>query len=151
MTTVNESRYPLLESAIETTAGFFLRAMRRYRAAQELRNIGENEISAIARDVGISQTELKSLAKRDVGFPKLLKSLLSVLRIDEQILQEANPTLLRDMQKVCAFCQNTRQCKKELRAGAAGEHFHDYCPNAPNLYAASNYRKLPDWPIASLD
>src|SRR5690349_20798329 len=67
MTTVNESRYPLLESAIETTAGFFLRAMRRYRAAQELRNIGENEISAIARDVGISQTELKSLAKRDVG------------------------------------------------------------------------------------
>jgi hypothetical protein len=151
MTTVNEARYPLLELAIEATTGFFLRAMRRYRAAQELRNIGENEISAIARDVGISQTELRSLVRRDTGFPRLLKSLLSVLRIDERVLQEANPTLLRDMQKVCAFCQNTHQCKKELRAGTAGEHFHDYCPNSPNLYAASNYRKLPDWPTPSAD
>jgi hypothetical protein len=151
MTTANEARYPLLESVIETTAGFFLRAIQRYRAAQELRNIGENEISAIARDIGVSQAELKSLTKHDIGFPRLLRRLLSALRIDERVLQEANPTLLRDMQKVCAFCQNTRQCKKELQAGSAGEHFHDYCPNSPNLYAASNYRLLPDWPISMLN
>lgn len=147
MTTANVARSPFLDSVIETTVGFFVRAVRRYRAAQELRNLGENEISAIARDVGISQTELRFLAKRDAGFPRLLKSLLSALRIDRQILQEANPTLLRDMQKVCAFCQNKRQCIKELRAGSAGERFHDYCPNSPNLYAASNYRLLPDWPV----
>jgi hypothetical protein len=151
MTTVNEARYPLLELAIEATTGFFLRAMRRYRAAQELRNIGENEVSAIARDLGVSKTELKSLAKRDPSFPKLLKKLLSTLAIDAEALQEANSALVRDMQKVCAFCQNTRRCRKELKEGSASEHFHDYCPNSPNLYLASNYRRLPDWPIAARD
>jgi hypothetical protein len=144
MTTVNQARYPLLESILDAIVGFSTRSVQRYRVAQELRNIGDNEASLIARDLGVSQTELKSLAKRGVGFPKLLKNMLSTLRIDERVLQPADPNLLRDMQKVCAFCQNTRRCRKELREESAGEHFHEYCPNAPNLYAASNYRRLPD-------
>jgi hypothetical protein len=144
MTAVNQERYSLLASIIEATVGFATRSVRRYRATQELRNIGHNEASAIARDLGVSQMELRSLAMRDAGFPKLLKKMLSTLWIDEHVLQEANPTLLRNMQKVCTFCQNTRRCRRELREESASEHFHDYCPNAPNLYAASNYRRLPD-------
>jgi hypothetical protein len=145
MTAVNQERYSLLASIIEATMGFATRSVRRYRATQELRNIGHNEASAIARDLGVSQMELRSLATRGASFPKLLKKMLSTLWIDEHALQEANPTLLRDMQKVCTFCQNTRRCRRELREESASEHFHDYCPNAPNLYAASNYRRLPDW------
>jgi hypothetical protein len=144
MTSVNQARYSLIESMLDAIMGFATHSVQRYRAAQELRNIGDKEASVIARDLGVSQMELKSLAKRGVGFPKLLKNMLSTLRIDERILQEANPTLLRDMQKVCAFCQNTRRCRRELREESASEHFHDYCPNTPNLYAASNYRRLPD-------
>jgi hypothetical protein len=144
MTPVNRTHYPLLESAVQATADFFGRLMRRYRAMQELRNIGENQAAMIARDLGVSQTELRSLATRDPEFPKLLKKMLWTLWIDERVLQEANPTLLRDMQKVCAFCQNTRRCRRELDAESASEHFHDYCPNAPNLYSAANYRRLPD-------
>ena len=144
MTAINQAPYPLIESGIDATIDFFARAVRRYQAAQELRNIGEIEISSIARDLGISQTELKSLVTHDAGFPKLLKRMFSALWIDGRVVQEANPILLLDMQKVCALCQNTRRCRKELEAGSAGDHFHDYCPNSPNLYAVSKYRRLPD-------
>jgi hypothetical protein len=144
MTAVNQAPYPLLGSTIDAIFGFFVRLVRRYKATQELRNIGENEVSSIARDLGVSQMELRSLVAHDVGFPKLLKRMLSALWIDGRIMQEANPILLRDMQKVCTFCQNTRRCRKELETGSAGENFHDYCPNSPNLYAASKYRLLPD-------
>jgi hypothetical protein len=149
MTAVNQERFSLLASIIEATVGYAIRSVRRYRATQELRNIGHNEASAIARDLGLSQMELRFLATRDTGFPNLLEKMLSTLWIDENALQEANPTLLRDMQKVCAFCQNTRRCRKELSEESANEHFHDYCPNAPNLYATSNYRRLPDRPAYS--
>jgi hypothetical protein len=144
MTAINQARYPFLNSAIEATVDFFVRSVRRYRAAQELRNIGENEVSVIARELGVSRTELKALVARDAGFPPLLGSMLSALQIDGKVLQEANPILLRDMQKVCAFCQNTRRCREELQMGSAEEHFHDYCPNSPNLYAASIFRSLPE-------
>jgi hypothetical protein len=144
MTAINRARYPLLKSAIEAVVDFFVRSARRYKATQELRNIGENEVSVIARDLGVSQTELKALVKRDAGFPPLLKNLLSALQINGLALQETNPILLRDMQKVCAFCQNTRRCREELQAGSAEEHFHDYCPNSPNLYEASIFRSLPE-------
>jgi hypothetical protein len=144
MTAINQAPYPLLGSAIDATLSFFAGLMRRHKAAQELRNIGENEVSSIARDLGVSQTELRSLVTHDSGFPSLLKRMLSALQIDGGIVQEADPILLRDMQKVCAFCQNTRRCRKELEAGSADEHLHDYCPNSLNLYAASKYRRLPD-------
>jgi hypothetical protein len=144
MTATNHATYPFFASAIDPTLGFFARLVRRYKAAQELRNIGEVEASSIARDLGISQTELRSLVTHDGGFPELLRRMLSALWIDGSVVQEADPILLRDMQKVCAFCQNTRRCRRELEAGGADEHFHDYCPNSPNLYAVSKYRRLPD-------
>lgn len=128
--------YSLLESAVRAIADSFTRSVRRYRAAQELRNIGANEVSAIARDLGITRSELRSLAKHGSGFPEKLKKMLLVLGIDGLVLQETDPILLRDMQKVCAFCRNTRRCGRELRAGSAAECFPDYCPNSANFDAA---------------
>jgi hypothetical protein len=135
MIAAKHSHYPLLGSLIEAIADFLTRSIHRYKAAQELRNIGPGEVSAIARDLGISQTELKLVARRDAGFPTRLKSMLSLLKIDGRALQETNPILMRDMQKVCAFCQNTHRCSRELRAGSAAAHFPDYCQNSANFDA----------------
>jgi hypothetical protein len=38
--------------------------------------------------------------------------------------------VLRDAERVCSQCGNTRRCKRELDAGTAAAHGDAYCPNA---------------------
>lgn len=135
MTAIKQAHYPVLESAIDAIAGVLIRSVHRYRAERELRNIGANEASAIARDLGVAPGELRSLAKQGSGFPERLKKMFALLRVDGCAFQQTNPILLRDMQKVCTFCRNKRRCGRELRAGSAAEHFPDYCPNSANFDA----------------
>lgn len=137
MMSVKQPNYPLLESALEATVGFLARSFRRYRAMQELRNIGANEVSAIARDLGVTPTELSSLTALGAGFPTRLQNMLSLLKIDERKICGSNSALVRDMQKVCTFCQNKRQCSHELRTGRARAHYHAYCPNSTNFDAVT--------------
>jgi len=39
-------------------------------------------------------------------------------------------TLMRDVERVCSRCRSTGRCRRELDAGTAAAHAHEYCPNA---------------------
>ena len=37
------------------------------------------------------------------------------------------------MERVCALCQNKRECDRDLAAGTSAEHYRGYCLNAPTI------------------
>jgi hypothetical protein len=59
-----------------------------------------------------------------------LAEMLKALGIDEVALWRAQPALLRDMQRVCSFCAQKRQCQQEVTAGTAATNYVEYCGNA---------------------
>ncbi len=65
--------------------------------------------------------------------PKLLES----LGLDEAALSRTQPTLQRDMVRVCAACQQKARCDVDLDAGTSAQHYAEYCANAPTIDALS--------------
>ena len=45
-------------------------------------------------------------------------------------LRDSFLALLRDIERVCTRCRDARRCWRELEAGTAAEHCHEFCPNA---------------------
>jgi Family of unknown function (DUF6455) len=64
-----------------------------------------------------------------------LPKLLTALGIDEKALSRTQPLVLRDMIRVCASCQQKRQCDRDLDAGTAAQHYEEYCLNASTIDA----------------
>jgi hypothetical protein len=50
--------------------------------------------------------------------------------LDPDRMRDAYVTLLRDVERVCTQCKTTGRCRRELDAGTAAAHCHDFCPNA---------------------
>lgn len=135
MATAQQTPYPVLQLAIDAIVSFFTRSFQKLRAAQELRDLPATEVSAIARDLCLTQDQLESLMSAEVGFPKPLKGMLALLKIDDRMLQQADAGLVRDMQTVCALCSSKRRCARAMRNGKALANFREYCPNSGNLDA----------------
>lgn len=111
----------------------------RRAAARECRQIavcGRGEIERLARDIGISSAdELLQLVGKGPGGADLLFELAATLAIPLAELRHDQPGLVRDLELSCSRCADKHRCAKELREGAAGAHFVEYCPNAPTLAA----------------
>jgi len=37
------------------------------------------------------------------------------------------------MERVCAYCQQKRQCDHDIAAGTSGQHYEEYCDNAATI------------------
>jgi len=69
-----------------------------------------------------------------------LPKMLSALSMDARALEDADPAVMRDLQRTCVFCNHKNLCQRELAAGTAARHFRQFClrqfcPNAQTLDA----------------
>lgn len=126
------AHYPVLEWVFDKV-GDALAQHRRRVALREMEALG-CEMSVIAKDLGLTNGQLRSLALQEPGTPKKLKEMLRALDIDRKFAS-ADSALSRDMQSLCSICSSKRRCGRELRAGTAAQTFHEFCPNATNLAA----------------
>lgn len=75
----------------------------------------------------------------DRGSPdqaKLLQRRMIALRLDVGAWARFEPTLLGNMQSVCATCESRKRCADDLREHAddpTSPVWRDYCPNAVRL------------------
>jgi hypothetical protein len=60
---------------------------------------------------------------------------MAALGIDPQVLAQREPAAFRDLERVCALCDNKKRCAQELTEGDAAATFETYCPNALTLKA----------------
>ena len=103
---------------------------------EELRRLGDQEIGRIARDTGFSVDELYQLNRlgpRDAG---LLPHRLKLQGLDPREIGNRRPSLMRDMERVCSFCQRHGTCARELaRPFPQSDRWKTYCPNAATIEA----------------
>jgi transcriptional regulator with XRE-family HTH domain len=119
--------------SIEALIGTFSDWLRHRRELNEMRQFERADFDRIAYDLRVSPDELEQLVRNGPHAADELPKLLSALGIDEATLANTQPFLLRDMERVCAMCEQKRQCDRDLANGASAEHYKDYCANAPTI------------------
>ncbi len=101
----------------------------------ELANCTPEEVALMARDIGLSAAELTSAAAKGPRAADELPKLLRALGVDPQKLASDDPSIMRDLQRICISCSHKSECRHDLAAGTAAGHYRDYCPNAVSLEA----------------
>jgi hypothetical protein len=132
-------------SPVESIFGAIANWVTKYRQAaglrRELAKCGPEEVAAIARDIGLSTDELELIASKGPNAADELPKLLRALGVDPQKLLSDRNRTLRDLQRICITCGHKAQCKHELAAGTAANHYRDYCPNAISIDELFNLRQ----------
>ena len=117
---------------------------RRYLAGRNVfGGCDAEEVRRVAKDLGLSATELRGLARKDPGAADNLLKMLSALDVDADKLAKSDPAVMRDLQRLCMTCGHKRECQRELARGEAAEHFREFCPNAFTLDALLKRESLP--------
>ena len=89
-----------------------------------------HEVANIAKDLGITAGELQEIVRKGPDAAQLLNKMLVALKIDPKRLEELDPEVTRDLQRLCVSCNTRTRCRHELAAGTAAENYHQFCPNA---------------------
>ena len=128
MTRAHSESYPLVTKVIDLF-GEWLKQRRQLKELMQL-EAGPGELERIARELGVTSADLRMLVRQGSLGAGELPKMLEALGIDEAAIRRAQPTLLRDMERVCAFCNHKRQCDQELAVGTASSNYVEYCGNA---------------------
>jgi hypothetical protein len=121
-------------SILARTAAWWREWSRRRSAADELETCGA-DVEFIARDVGLSPTELRVIAAKRPDATNLLHERLAVLGVDLDRLSRSSPEVLRDLERVCTVCDSKRRCVHDLTNAPEHPRWRDYCHNVPTLDA----------------
>jgi hypothetical protein len=131
-----EQQYPSIGPLIVAIADWY----RKWRAGShvsDLENCTSADIERMARDVGLTVSELRAL-ERTAGEPLLLPRMLAALRLDAAEIARSEPAAFRDLQRVCSLCDSKRRCLSDLDEGDAASTYESYCPNALTLKALTS-------------
>ena len=107
----------------------------------------EAEVERIARDLGVSVPELRSIARQGPESADLLLRRMSELNLDPAEVARTEPATLHDLQRVCTLCQDHKRCSKDLAGDPSGAQWQEYCPNVTTLKAldAMPWTARRDW------
>ncbi len=121
--------YPAVEKLIDTFAAW----LKHRRELNEMRQMDRTDFDHIANDLRVSSTDLDEMVRLGPHAADELPQMLKALGIDEAALARTQPLVLRDMERVCAYCKDKAHCHRDLAAGTAPEHYKEYCLNAPTI------------------
>lgn len=106
---------------------------RKHACPFELEQCGKEEVEHIARDLGITASELRALAAEGPDAADALYRRMSMLRLDPVELGCTQPAVLGELQKLCTLCKSHKRCAADLIECPADSIWLDYCPNALTL------------------
>jgi hypothetical protein len=120
---------------------------RRSSALSQLKCCGQDEVERLARDIGVSASELRSLASLGPDSADLLLRRMAALDLDRNEVSQTEPRTFQDLQRVCTMCNHHRRCRRDLTRDSADPAWQDYCPNAATLMAlnALPWRARSEW------
>jgi hypothetical protein len=113
----------------------------------DLKCCGEDEVERMAKDIGVSASELRRLATLGPDSADLLLRRMAALDLDRKEVSQTEPRTFQDLQRVCTMCNSHRRCKRDLARDSADPAWQDYCPNAATLMAlnARPWRARAEW------
>ena len=92
-----------------------------------------NEIARMAREVGLSPSELLRMSKLKPDAAKLLLDRMDALHLDPGTLAKNDPSTMRDLQRLCSDCASKKQCERDLVRHRDDPTWRQYCPNVGTL------------------
>ena len=92
-----------------------------------------DDMARMARDVGLTASDLRALANHCSDAANLLQRRLAACGVSAKELAHTAPAELRDMERLCTMCGSKRRCAHDLAADPADPVWLQYCPNAPSL------------------
>jgi len=95
----------------------------------------EGEVERIAKDVGMSASEIRRLASFGPESADLLLRRMAVLDLDRKEVAQVEPRTFRDLQRICTLCESHRQCARDLSRDSSDPAWEGYCPNVAALRA----------------
>jgi hypothetical protein len=102
---------------------------------QRLDACDKNEIARIARDVGLSSSDLREMAALGPDAAQQLLDRMAVLHLDADALAKSEPSTMRDLQRLCSSCVSKKRCQRDLLLTPDDPMWRHYCPNAGTLDA----------------
>jgi hypothetical protein len=111
------------------------RMLRRRRSLAELAACPPSELERIARDVGVSVSDLRIMATAHPGPGELLLQRLALLGLDPAYVKSALTATYRDLERTCAMCPAWRRCARDLAKGDVQAGMDRYCLCSPTIDA----------------
>lgn len=102
-------------------------------SSSELKYCGEEGVERIAKDAGVSVSELRRLASEGPQSAELLLGRMAALDLDRNEVARIESQVFRDLQRVCTMCESHGRCARELMRDSADPAWKNYCPNAETL------------------
>jgi hypothetical protein len=99
---------------------------------RELQQCGDN-LEHIARDVGLSSSDLYAMAAKPPDVADQHKQRLAALDIDRAALLRRHPRVARDLERVCSLCGQKRRCEHDVASHPNDPVWRTYCPNTQTL------------------
>jgi hypothetical protein len=118
---------------------------RHYAATRELDACGDSEVAHLAHDLGVSASELRTLAGRWPDSADLLRRRMDALGVDATQVGRLEPEVMRDLQRVCGQCADEKRCEHDLRRDAGDASWRTYCPNVETLDAVRSQERDRRW------
>jgi Family of unknown function (DUF6455) len=109
----------------------------------DLTTFSREELRHMAEDLSLAPSDLLAMSTGGRDNTVLMESMIRARGLDPDRMRYAFVTLLRDVERVCTQCKTTGRCRRELDAGTAATHCHDYCPNAGTFDDLVEYGGVP--------
>jgi hypothetical protein len=126
-------QFPLVEAALKAIADWVTSYRKAIGFNNEFGMCGPDEVMRMAKDIGVTPSQLQYLVRKGPDSANLLKRMLVALHVDPKIIADMDPLVMREMQWLCIACNNKKRCEHELAKGTATKHFHEFCPNAMSI------------------
>ena len=94
-----------------------------------------HELARMARETGMTVSELRQLSKLGSDAAKLLFQRMSALHLDRNSTAKTYPAAMRDLQRLCSQCISKKRCQRDLAYDRYNPAWRQYCPNAGTLEA----------------
>lgn len=130
------------QALLDTLGNWWRNLMHSRATAAEIDQLDTPELSRIAQDVGLNPPQLRTLAGKWPDAADLLSQRLAALQIDEGIVKQSEPGVMRDMQRVCSTCSEKPHCSHDIDRDPSDSEWRDYCPNLETLDALEAERNL---------
>jgi hypothetical protein len=114
-------------SALISLRDRWRRMVRKRRSLEELAACAPSELQRIARDVGVSVSDLHIIAAAHPGPSELLPLRLELLGLDPGYVRAELTGTYRDLERTCAMCPARRRCARDLAKGDVQAGMDGYC------------------------
>ena len=109
--------------------------IKRRRSMTQLACCDRTDVARMAHDIGVSSGDLYTLSGKWPNSADLLLRRIDESKLDATEIKQAEPQVMRDLQRVCTLCANKRKCSHDLATRPSDPAWQTYCPNTTTLRA----------------